>query len=108
MSKAEIIVNGKRYVISCEAGQENRLQDLGNRLDQRVTAMSDAVGDIGSERLIMAAALSILDELDDCEKKVGIKSLDERISAIETRAAKALSEAAGRIETLSAHLARAT
>ena len=107
MSKAELIINKKRYIVSCEAGQEERLQELGSRLDRRVVELADVMGDIGVERLFMAASLSLLDELEEAEQNNGSKSLDERIEAIELRAAKALSDAAGRIETLSAHLERA-
>ncbi|MFC7292492.1 cell division protein ZapA [Hirschia litorea] len=106
MSKAEIIINKKRYIVSCEEGQEERLHELGRRLDARVSSMAQAMGDIGVERLFLASALSLLDELDDVEQNAGMKSLDDRISAIETRAAKALNDAAGRIESLSAHLER--
>ncbi len=106
MSKAELIINKKRYVVSCEVGQEKHLQELGNRLDSRVQTMIDAMGDIGVERLFLACALSLLDELDETEQNNGVKSLDDRITAIENRAAKALSDAAGRIESLSAHLER--
>lgn len=107
MSKAEIVINNKRYVISCEDGQEERLSELGERLNIRVSNMADAMGDIGIERLFLAAALSLIDELEDAELDAGVKSLDERIAAIEVRAAKALTDAAGRIESLSAHLERA-
>ncbi len=107
MTKAEITINQKRYVISCEDGQEQRLSELGQRLDRRVTEMSKNMGDIGVERLFLAASLSLLDEIDELEQGAGVKSLDERILAVERRAAKALTDAAVRIESLSAHLARA-
>ncbi|ACT60652.1 cell division protein ZapA [Hirschia baltica] len=107
MSKAELIINKKRYIVSCEEGQEARLTKLGERLDKRVIGLAEVMGEIGVERLFLAAALSLLDELDDAEMDAGVKSLDERITAIEARAAKALSDAASRIESLSAHLERA-
>lgn len=106
MSKAEIIINKKRYVVSCEEGQEERLNQLGQRLNTRVTSMAEAMGDIGVERLFLAAALSLLDELDEVEQGAGENAIEERIAAIEMQAARALNDAAGKIETLSAHLDR--
>ncbi len=107
MSKAELNINKKRYIVSCEQGQEKRLQELGARLDERVVELAQVMGDIGVEQLFLAASLSLLDELEEAEQSAGVNSLDERIEAIEQRAAKALSDAAGRIESLSAHLDRA-
>ena len=108
MSRAEIVINGKRFFVSCDEGQESRLQDLGARLNRRVEDMNEAMGDIGMERLLVAASLSLLDELEMVETGVGVKSLDERISAIEHHAAKALSDAAKRIEAISATVDRAS
>lgn len=107
MAKAEITINGKRYVVSCEEGQETRLQTLGERLDARVQEMSSALGDIGAERLFLATAISLLDELEDVESKVGMDRLDTRIADIETRAVQALVDAAGRIQRINDRIEKA-
>ena len=62
MAKAEITVGGKRYSLSCAPGQEARLEELGARFDQRVMELTEALGDLGAERLFLAAGISILDE----------------------------------------------
>ncbi len=107
MAKADITINGKRYVVSCEEGQEHRLHHLGEKLDRRVTEMSNAMGDIGSERLFLATAISLLDELEDVESRVGMDKLDTRIANIESRAVQALVDAAGRIERINAKIEKA-
>lgn len=101
MAKADITINGKKYLVSCDDGQESRLRQLADRFDNRVTEMFSALGDIGTERLFLAAALSIIDELEDTERRTGADLLDERISQIENAAIKALVDAAERIERLS-------
>ncbi|MDZ4761276.1 MAG: cell division protein ZapA [Alphaproteobacteria bacterium] len=101
MAKAELSIAGKRYALSCAPGQESRLEELGARLDARVRGLIDALGDIGPERLFLAAGLSLLDELDAESLASGTKALDDRIRGLETRAATALAEAAARIEALS-------
>ena len=101
MAKAELIVSGKRYSLVCAPGQEGRLQELGARFDQRVLELVAALGDLGTERLFLAAGLSLLDELDAQASTSGTKALDDRIRLLEQRAAATLSEAAARIEHLS-------
>lgn len=101
MAKAELQIAGKRYALSCAPGQEPRLEELGARFDQRVKELVEALGDLGHERLFLAAGLSILDELDAQAANSGSKQLDDRIRNLENRAATLLTDAAARIEMLS-------
>jgi cell division protein ZapA len=101
MAKAELQIAGKRYALSCAPGQEARLEELGARFDQRVRELIEALGDLGAERLFLAAGISLLDELDAEASANGTKALDDRIRGLEQRAAATLSEAAARIEAIS-------
>ena len=101
MAKAELLIAGKRYALSCAPGQEARLEELGARFDQRVKELTEALGDLGAERLFLAAGLSLLDELDAQATGNGTKQLDDRIRGLEQRAATVLAEAAARIEAIS-------
>jgi len=101
VAKAELLIAGKRYALSCAPGQEARLEELGARFDQRVKELTEALGDLGAERLFLAAGLSLLDELDAQATGNGTKQLDDRIRGLEQRAATVLAEAAARIEAIS-------
>ena len=101
MAKAELLIAGKRYALSCAPGQEARLEELGARFDQRVLELTDALGDLGAERLFLAAGLSLLDELDAQAVGFGPKAMDDRIRNLENRAATLLTDAAARIQMLS-------
>jgi cell division protein ZapA len=101
VAKAELSIGGKRYALSCAPGQEARLEELGARFDQRVKELTEALGDLGPERIFLAAGLSILDELDAQAVGSGTKALDDRIRGLEQRAATALADAAARIEAIS-------
>ncbi len=101
MAKAELSIAGKRYALSCAPGQEARLEELGARFDQRVKELINALGDLGAERLFLAAGLSLLDELDAQAAGNGTKALDDRIRGLEQKAATMLADAAARIESLS-------
>ncbi len=101
MAKAELTINGRRYALACAPDQEARLQELGSRFDERVGELIEAFGDIGPERLFLAAGLSLLDELDAIDAAGGGKLLDKRIANLERKAATVLLEAATRIEAIS-------
>ena len=93
MSKADITICGKQYSIACASGQEDRLVALSHDLDDRVAHISAAVGDIGESKLLLIAALALLDELDDSRN---IRPADPGAE----KAATALGDAAQRITAL--------
>jgi cell division protein ZapA len=97
MSKADIGVHGRLYSVACAPGQEARLSELGVRLDKRVDQIAGAVGDVGEARLLLIAALALMDELDAAKTGAGM-------TALEAKAATALSDAATRIDAIAARL----
>jgi len=98
VSKAEIELQGKRYSVACAPGQETRLEALAVRLDKRCGAIADAVGSIGEERLLLIAALALMDELDSARSS-GADTPEA------TRAAgAALSDVAARIDAIATRI----
>lgn len=100
MSKADIIIRGKTYSIACAEGQEERLEELGRKLNARLSALEDTIGDVGDMRLLVAAGLSLVDELESSTGSSDVEDLDNRITLVERTAAMALSEAAARINKI--------
>lgn len=70
MSQVEIKVHGREYRVTCETGQEDRLQKSAAFLDRRVSAMASDLPDISETRLMLLAALTICDELFDARDRV--------------------------------------
>ncbi|MEQ9315166.1 MAG: cell division protein ZapA [Henriciella sp.] len=93
MAKADITIRGREYSVACAPGQEARLVELSRNLDKRVRQIADAVGDIGEARLLLVAALALLDELDAARRGAPVDMGSEK-------AANALADAAARIEAL--------
>lgn len=109
MAKADIEVNERRYSVACAPGQEARLAKLGDQLDMRVRQIQDAVGDIGEARLLLIAALALLDELDakPANGQTGRAASSQSVDPmIEQKAAGALANAADRIDALAARLGK--
>lgn len=104
MSKADILIRGKTISIACAEGQEAHIEELGRRFDARLQALEETVGDIGDMRLLVAAGLSLIDELDEVSSqspaKAEVNDLDNRITLIERTAASALADAAIRIHRI--------
>lgn len=99
MAKADIRIRGRSYSIACTAGQEMRVQRLAEQLDVRLASISSAVGDIGDDRLLLIAALALLDELDAARQTAPT-------SASDTRAAVLITAMAAKVEALAARLER--
>ena len=118
MAKVSININGRKYALGCEDGEEERLMRLGQKLDDRVNNMADQFGQIGDLRLMVMAGITMLDELEEMNGAVDAE-VDKRVvdlrkeSAValkaatqsESKAADSLLSAAQRIERLAARLA---
>ncbi len=98
MAKADISIRGRSFSIACAPCQEMRVQRLAEQLDARVRQISDAVGDIGEERLLLITALALLDELDSARRGVSQKP------ETDARAIEILIAMAGKVEALAARL----
>lgn len=100
MAKADITIRGRPYSVACAPGQESRLTSLSRQLDARVSQIAEAVGDIGDDRLLLIAALALLDELDASHRGQGIAPTPVEVD----RAARALDDAASRIEAIAVRI----
>lgn len=65
MGQVAITVNGRSYRFDCGDGEEPRLQELAEYVKSRMEALSREHGNVGEERLLLMAALTIADELWD-------------------------------------------
>lgn len=99
MAKADIKVRGRSYSVACAPGQEARLLGLSRQLDARVQDIATAVGNIGDDRLLLIAALALLDELDASHRAQAAAAGPDV-----ARAAEALNDSAARIEALAARI----
>ena len=118
MGKVSININGRKYALGCEDGEEERLMRLGQKLDDYVNNLANQVGQIGDLRLLVMAGITMLDELEEMNTSLD-KEVDKRIgnlrkesaSAVraatrsETKATDSLIDAALRIEKLAQRLA---
>lgn len=99
MAQVDISLNGQTYRISCEDGQEHRLQDLSLMVDAHVKDLVEQVGQVGHTRLLVMASLLVADELVDLRDMVG-KVEDEATGETDARAIQAIERVAVRLEAI--------
>ncbi len=74
MPEVNIIINSREHKIACQEGEEKRVEELANLLNTEVLKIADTVGQIGDVKLMVLAAITILDKnqdiLDEASKSV--------------------------------------
>ena len=99
MAQVDVSVNGQSYRIACEDGQEDRLVDLAAMVDEKVSDLVNQIGQVGSNRLLVMAALIIADELVDLKNEAGSsQELEDNTNQQDT--VLALQEITKRIENI--------
>lgn len=64
MARVPVTVNGRRYDIGCDDGQENDVRRLAGELDRRVASLAASVGQVGDSRLLVMTGLLMAHELE--------------------------------------------
>jgi len=72
MAQVSVTINGRKYQISCDDGQEAHLTRLGAYIDKRIDELVAAVGQVGDSRLLVMVSLLIADELSDLYAEVEV------------------------------------
>ena len=65
MPEVNIIINNREHKIACSAGEEERVKELANLLNNQVVSIADSLGQIGDVKLMVLAAITILDKNQD-------------------------------------------
>jgi cell division protein ZapA len=117
LAKVQIEINGRRYAIGCDEGQEEHVMRLARYFDEHVKRLASSVGQIGDQRLFLMGALIVADEMHDLKVRLDKAEAEiARLSDVRAHAAQAaldpapvtaLDGAAGRLEALAARLEQA-
>ncbi|WP_244606472.1 cell division protein ZapA [Arsenicitalea aurantiaca] len=88
-------INGRKYRMACEDGQEEHLLALAGRFNASIEALKGSFGEIGDNRLTVMAGIAVLDELQEAERRIA--RLQHDIAEL-TEAGEALANEAGELE----------
>ena len=70
MANINIKFNNKDYLLSCDDGQEENLKKLANHLDSKYNELKKDLGNIGENKILLIAAIKMVDDYFDLFKKV--------------------------------------
>ena len=70
MANVSIKFNGKEFLLSCEDGQEEHLEDLLIQINQKFNKLKNDLGNLGENKLLLITAIKVLDEYYETKKKV--------------------------------------
>ena len=78
MANVSIKFNGKEFLLSCEDGQEEQLEELLIQLNQKFNKFKNDLGNLGENKLLLITAVKIMDEYYETQKKVDQKKNELR------------------------------
>ena len=70
MANVNIKFNGKEYLLSCEDGQEEHLEELSSNLSQKFRSLKNSLGNIGENKLLLITSITTMDEYFETKKKL--------------------------------------
>ena len=76
MANVNIKFNGKDFLLSCDDGQEEHLEELLSHINQKFGNLKNDLGNIGENKLLLITAVQIMDEYFETKKKVEQKKTE--------------------------------
>jgi len=73
MANVNIKFNGKEFLLSCEDGQEEHLEELALYLSEKFSDLKNSLGNIGESKLLLITSISVLDEYYETKKKIDLQ-----------------------------------
>ena len=70
MANVTIKFNGKDFLLSCDDGQEEHLEELTVNLNEKFNDLKNKLGNIGENKLLLITSIKIIDEYFDTKKKI--------------------------------------
>ena len=70
MANVNIKFNGKEFLLSCDDGQEEHLQELAVHLNEKFNNLKASLGSIGENKLLLITSITIMDEYFETKKKI--------------------------------------
>ena len=112
MAEVSVDINGRKYRMACEDGQETHLSSLAVRFNRYIDEYKETFGEIGDNRLTVMAGIAVVDELVAAERKLDqLRSELQTVTkagndvaaeaeSMETKFASKLADVARRIESI--------
>tara|TARA_B100000427_G_C15030726_1_gene386766 strand:+ start:39 stop:485 length:447 start_codon:yes stop_codon:yes gene_type:complete len=89
MANINIKFNNKEFLLSCEDGQEEHLEQLANHLNEKFNKLKSDLGNIGENKLLLITSITTMDEYFETKKKIDkkieeLKNLTEKFKELKS------------------------
>ena len=89
MANISIKFNNKEFLLACEDGQEEHLEELSLYLNKKFDSLKTSLGNIGENKLLLITSIKVMDEYFETKKnidqqKIEIKKIRERFKELKT------------------------
>ena len=89
MANVSIKFNNKEFLLSCDDGQEEHLEELLTQINQKFNNLKNDLGNLGENKLLLITAVKIMDEYYETKKKVDqkkqeLKDLSNKFKELKT------------------------
>ena len=76
MANVNIKFNGKEFLLSCDDGQEEHLDELSLHLNNKFNDLKNSLGNIGENKLLLITSIKIMDEYFETKKKIDNQKIE--------------------------------
>ena len=76
MANVNIKFNGKEFLLSCDDGQEEHLEELLTHINEKFNNLKNDLGNIGENKLLLITSVQIMDGYFETKKKVEQKKIE--------------------------------
>ena len=76
MANVNIKFNNKDFLLSCDDGQEDHLEELLIQINKRFNDLKSDLGNLGENKLLLITAVRVMDEYYETKKKVDQKKIE--------------------------------
>ena len=78
MANVSIKFNGKEFLLSCDDGQEEHLEELLIHINQKFNELKNNLGNLGENKLLLITAVKVMDEYHETKKKIEQQKIELR------------------------------
>jgi cell division protein ZapA len=103
MADVRLSIAGREYIVTCNDGEEQRLQALGALVDEKAREAGGPTGGLNESRLLLFSALLLADKLHDGGAATSSGTGQTSSPEVE-QAAETLERLADRLEALALRL----
>ena len=89
MANVNIKFNNKEFLLSCDDGQEEHLEELSYHLNEKFNELKSNLGNIGENKLLLITSITTMDEYFETKKKINkkieeLKELTEKFKELKS------------------------